>query len=215
MVENWETLASRIKVFGQQDQEDIEWAYRQAKGGHNGKLRDDGVTRFFEHPRETTLILFDECKIRNPRILIASLLHDIPEDSPILGSALIRNYRDWVRILMYRLCRMFDYETAQMIVTVTKPKIDGVEIFTDEEVEKIYLENLDNATPDTLLVKMGDRLHNCRTLYTTSLEKQIRKVRETREKYFPIFEKAGKKYPDETAYMLNQIEQAISKISKS
>lgn len=210
--ENWETFQERLKVFSQQDQEDIEWAYRQAKGGHKGQMRDGGLKRYFEHPRETTLILFDECKIRNPRIIIASLLHDIPEDSPILGSALIRSYSDWVRIISYRLSRMFDWETAQMVVAVTKPKIDGVEITTKQQAEELYLENLSHASPEAIVVKMADRLHNLRTLATTTPEKQARKIKETIEEYFPIFEGVSNKYHQETDYLIGQMKLAISNI---
>jgi (p)ppGpp synthase/HD superfamily hydrolase len=82
---------------------------------------------------------------------------------------------------------------------------------TKEQAIQIYLDNLKKADPDTILIKMCDRLHNLRSLSGTTLEKQIRTCKETKEKYFSIFELVKEKYPNQYQYLINQMNQEIAK----
>lgn len=203
----------RLNGFGDEDRERVMFAYDLAKAAHRGQERDGGE-RYFEHPRAVSLILMDECQIVDPWIISASLLHDAVEDTIIFGSYHKLSYSEWIRIARYRIEWAFNDDTADIILSLTQPKVDGEEILTKKDAEDKYFENLRNASSDAILVKMADRLHNLRTLNVVDAEKRKRKIEETTEIYYPIFEKVGEKYPEEYAYLQSQIEQTISQLQE-
>ena len=180
-----------------------------AKIGHVRQTRDTGE-RYFEHLRSVVLILLDELKIRNYKMIIAALLHDSIEDTFIFGHSTKNNYSEWQKIAMHRLTKLFDWETAGMIIILTKPKLDGVEITDKQQAHKVYINNLAKSSEETILVKMCDRLHNLRSLHGCTKEKQERISKETKETYFPLFQKALNKYPKEAEYLLSEMEQTLT-----
>lgn len=187
------------------------FAYDLAKASHRTQKREGG-DRYFEHIRSTALILMDECGIQDPDVLSAALLHDVIEDSTVFGSKNNNTYSTRVKEAQYRVGKAFGDDAAEMVIALSKPAVDGMEIRNDDEAMKIYLENLSRASPETLLVKMADRLHNLRTQFDTSPEKQRRKITETKEKYLPIFEQALERYPNEARYLMDQMHQQIQTI---
>src|SRR5690349_9219191 len=56
--------------------------YRLSKHGHRGQMRDGGG-RYFDHPREVSLILLRQ-GVYDHEVIITALLHDVMEDSFIL-----------------------------------------------------------------------------------------------------------------------------------
>ncbi|MDB4940261.1 MAG: relA 1 [Candidatus Doudnabacteria bacterium] len=188
----------------------IDFAYDLGKEAHRPHERDTGE-RYFEHLRAVALILIDECKIKDPDLIIACLLHDSVEDSAMFGNA-TQAYSKWKEVAEFRLRKVFNSQVADIVITLTKPKVDGQELKTKAEAHHFYIENLSNAPAKTILAKMADRLHNLRSLAGTTPEKQRRIVAETREIYFPLFQKALAEYPTEGQYMLDEMETAITKL---
>jgi (p)ppGpp synthase/HD superfamily hydrolase len=208
--ENRKSFLERFKELSKEQLMTLEMAYDLAKEAHRPQVRDTGE-RYFEHLRNVALILVDECNIKDAGIIIAALCHDSIEDSGIFGNR-SKPHSEWKEQAYFRLSRIFDPETANMIITLTKPKADGEEIKTEEEAHHIYIEGLKNASNKTILVKMADRLHNLRTLPGTPRHKQIKIVKETNEVYFPIFEQVKEEYPQEGAYMIEQMKAAINNL---
>lgn len=207
--ENKAAFLNRLMNFPRDDRETIMFAYDIAKHAHHGQTRQTGE-RYFEHPRSVALILMDECRISDPSIIIGALLHDAMEDTDIFGSYHNLAYSDWVRVTDFRITKAFDKKTAETVIALTKPKIDYNEVPDDPAATKRYYENLANATPEALLIKMADRLHNLRTLKHTLPEKQQRKLDETLNVYIPLFiDRVIPTFPTEGIYLLEQIQKEI------
>ena len=149
--------------------EHIMLAYRLAKYAHRGQLRDDGVTRYFDHPKRVVLILVHELGIYDHEMIIAALLHDIKEDTFML------EWRDIEIIFGTRVREMVDVLTKE--VHLKKPERD-----------KRYKKRLKEADRQTKLIKLADRLDNLRDLGNCGDEKKRRYIRETLRDYAPLAE---------------------------
>jgi GTP pyrophosphokinase len=206
-MENRKTFFDRLVDLPENEIKDVGFAYDLVKMAHINQKRDSGE-RYVEHPRAVAIIKMDELGIIRRNSIIEDLNHDSIEDTPIFGNSTLP-YSVWVPIANYRISKLFGDEVAQAIIALTKPKVDKVEIKTIEQAKNLYFCNLRNAPPDTILVKMCDRLHNLRSLKETSEEKQIRICRETVESYFAIFENVKEQYPNEHDYLIGKMKKEI------
>ena len=209
-IETRATFQKRLAGFSQKSRLLIDLAYDLSKEAHRPQTRDEG-TRYFDHPRSVAIILIDELKIKDPNIIIAALLHDTVEDSPIFGNRKLP-MKEWQETTLFRLTRIFNKEVARIVIALTK--VGGSAFKSKHEAEQYYIVNLKRTGPKAVLVKMADRLHNLRTIGQTTKEKQKRKIQETREVYFPFFLTNQKKYPRETAYFLSQMEQQMNSLER-
>ena len=211
-IEDRDTFMARIQPgYSYDDFQRTMRTYDITKEAHKGKFRS-GKERQFEHPRRATLILLDELGITDPDIIIAALLHDTGEDTALQGpwephKGMLNS--EWRETAAWRLKTGWGEKVSEIVLALTKPFIDGKEVLTKEQQEEMYLEGLRNASPEALLVKMADRLDNLRTLHFRTPENGRRKIEETEQFYFPIFERAAEKYPRETALMLDKLRMAI------
>src|SRR3989344_5624606 len=155
-IENHQTFVDRLKGFSEEELFLIDFAYDLAKAAHVRQRRDSGE-RYFEHLRNVALILLDDLKVKNHKMVIAALLHDSIEDTFIFGHSTKATYSQWQKIAMHRLTKLFDWETATMIITLTKPKSDGMEIIDKKQAHDVYLNNLAKSSEETILIKMCDR----------------------------------------------------------
>lgn len=211
--EDWHTFTARLEGFSPSDIRKIDLSYQMAKAAHRGQMREGGE-RYFEHPRSVALILLDEVKTKDPNIIIASLLHDVAEDTALFSNLTKSpSYTDWRQKVEVNVAGIFGEEVAEVLLAVTKTEVDGVDIQTKDQAAEITHQNLQNASPKAVLVKMADRLHNLRTLGSCSAEKIQRKIAETKEIYFPIFQKAAGVYPVEYAYLKGQMREAMASLS--
>lgn len=187
-IENRTSFLARIEpVLAPSDQLLVMTAYDFSKEYHRLQERRDG-TRYFEHPRATTLILIDEIGCIKPKMVCASFLHDAPEDTE-LSARDIESY--------------FGKRVCEMVLRVTKNPKEG------------YVERLlkFGEWPE-LLVKLCDRLHNLRTMGAgTTPEWREKQYRETKEKYLVLFERlrelAPVRYTAAISLAIAEIEQHI------
>jgi len=146
--------------LSEKDMERVGTAYRFSKYGHRGQERDDG-TQYFDHPRSVAIIIIQELKIYDWRIVVAALLHDIMEDSFLLSEK--------------RIAINFGGRVARWVELLTKqPGVDYHRRLTECEIWEV------------LLIKLSDRLHNLRELGNCSVVKQQRQIAETIELYLPL-----------------------------
>jgi GTP diphosphokinase / guanosine-3',5'-bis(diphosphate) 3'-diphosphatase len=168
----------------------IERAYNDAKDAFRGKYRDDGETRYFEHIRAVALIVIDYLRIKDYKIIIAAILHDIVEDIP-----------SWT---IERVRIEYGDEVALYVEYLSKPSED---IYPNrEEREGVYHSRFESAPREFFIIKLSDRLHNLLTLFACESEKQKRKLEETRRYYLPHAEKH--------LILLHEIEDAMSNLEK-
>lgn len=152
----------------------IKKAYDTAKDAFRHEERDEKGVRYFEHLRAVTLILILYLRVRDADVIVASLLHDIIED-----------IKGWTE---ERLAFEFNPRVALLVFSVTKQNL--ADYNGDKEARnRDYHRKLNEAIRDAILIKLADRLHNNITLWTTTEEKQRRKVCETQDFYLPLAEK--------------------------
>jgi (p)ppGpp synthase/HD superfamily hydrolase len=169
-MENKESFQARIKpYFSPSDTLDIYHAYYLAKYGHRGQVRKEldsegKPTRYFEHVRRVALSLIDDMKVIDKDMIITALLHDSVEDTEDLTAELLEH--------------IFGTNVVSMIKVLSKVPKEG------------YIERFNNCHNwKVLAIKACDRLDNLRSLMVpgTTVEFQKKQVKETREKYYPIF----------------------------
>lgn len=208
-MENRKSFLERLYGhFSQTDIEMIELAYELSKSAHRNQKRMGGE-RYFEHPRAGSLILMDEVGLYDKDILIGILLHDVGEDSPLLGNRSI-SYKKFRKQAMFRLELIFGKRVADMVLKMTKPDIDEQVFKTKAEVNHFYLAEL-RKNEDAIILKMVDRLHNLRSMPDSKgfVKKQIK---ETEEVYLPIFSCVKGRYADVARKLLQKICEELEKL---
>lgn len=169
-------LIEKVRKYNDDDDElrIIEKAYNYAKEKHFTQKRitgDDYIT----HPLNVAYILTDVNA--DYRAICAALLHDTIEDSD--GS-------------FQEIEKLFGYDIANLVECVTK--INRINFNSDsEQMAANQRKILVGLASDVrvLIIKLADRLHNMRTLYVFSPEKQQRKARETLEILTPVAHRLG------------------------
>ncbi len=199
----WMAFQQRILDLPSQEQIDVKFAFYVARAAHGGQYRKSGEPYIF-HPLAVASILLD-AGVRNYRMLVGALFHDVPEETTYFedafGPSSATGSRDWDRIE-----GAFDRETAAMVNDLTPPHKWVFGDRTDEE----YYNAMRHSSPEAILIKMADRLHNLRTLDAMPPEKQTAKVKETTDIYYPIFQKVVDIYPRESGLLFSWIKDAVS-----
>lgn len=142
-----------------------------AQEAHTGQIRKDNETPYIVHPLETTNILTE---LHAPEdILLAAVLHDVPEDT---------NHD------IHEIKELFGENVAFLVEGITK--LSKVHYQNDmpsrqiESLKKLFLHSAKD--PGIILIKLADRLHNMQTLQYVKPEKQLRIAKETMEIFVPI-----------------------------
>jgi GTP diphosphokinase / guanosine-3',5'-bis(diphosphate) 3'-diphosphatase len=152
----------------------IERAYHFAEKSHAGHTRASGLP-YLSHPLGVSMILAD---LRMDSVTIGSgLLHDTVEDCSVTVG---------------QLREEFGEEVALIVDGVTK--LGRVEFSRKEERQaETFRKMLLAMAKDirVILVKLGDRLHNMRTLEYLPEHKQQRIAQETMDIYAPLANRLG------------------------
>ena len=152
----------------------IERAYSFAAKSHAGHRRASG-SPYLSHPLGVSMILAD---LRMDSVTIGSgLLHDTVEDCDVTVA---------------QLQQEFGEEVAVIVDGVTK--LGRVEFSRQEERQaETFRKMLLAMAKDirVILVKLGDRLHNMRTLEYLPEHKQQRIAQETMDIYAPLANRLG------------------------
>lgn len=193
MEENRELFFNRLQPFHAPSTiTKIELAYTLSKWGHHYQMRtqkdkDGNNIRYFEHPRSVAIILMDELNIFDYEMVVSALMHDIFEDSRHINPPMVEQF--------------FGTDVCKIIKTLTKePKEGYIDRFL---ICKDYR---------PFIIKACDRLDNLRSLDDCSKEFKIKQVKETKEKYFQIFEKMINISPDEYKESCKNIRDKIREI---
>ncbi len=157
----------------------IEKGYAVAERAHAGQFRASGEP-YVQHCLAVAQILAE--LHMPPPVLIAGLLHDTVEDTPLTLEEIRREFGD---------------EVAQLVDGVTKlahlPRVskEGNQPIDRnvESLRKTFLAMSDDVR--VVLVKLADRLHNMRTLGYKQPDKQKRIARETLEIFAPLASRLG------------------------
>ena len=113
----------------------------------------------------------------DPKAIVAAILHDVIEDTPIAKTTLAETFGD---------------EVAELVDGVSK--LSHLEFANRDEAHAANFQKMMLAIVKdfrVILVKLADRLHNMRTLGVMPPERRRRIARETVELYAPIAQRLG------------------------
>src|SRR3954452_2511847 len=153
----------------------IDAAYELAQQAHSTQRRDNGEP-YFTHP-----------------IAVANILIGYRLDVASIATALLHDTVEDTTVKLPDIQSRFGKEIAGLVDGVTK--LTRLELQSDrtkqaENFRKLVLAMSRDIR--VLLVKLGDRLHNMRTLhFVDSVERRRRIARETMEIYAPLAERIG------------------------
>lgn len=149
-------------------------AYRFAEKAHHGQMRRSGEP-YITHPIGAALIL---AKMRlDHQTIMATLLHDVVEDTGVNKDELIRHFGEEVTALV------------DGVTKLTKIKFESHAEAQAENFRKMVLAMVKDIR--VIIVKLADRYHNMRTLGVMPTPKRRRIAIETLEIYAPIANRLG------------------------
>lgn len=173
----------------------VELAYTLAKFSHRAQVRKEldesgNAVRYFEHVKRVALALIDDVKIVRSEMIIAALLHDGIEDTRDLTPEMIEH--------------AFGADVVTLVKTLSKVPKEG------------YLARFYISTDWRAYVLKGcDRLDNLRSLGAASLEFQEKQIKETREVYYPLFDRMVVLTPPEYVDRVKSLRDLILKTTES
>ncbi|MEI7742029.1 MAG: RelA/SpoT family protein [bacterium] len=172
-----ETLPELLRIisenYGPADTDLVKLAYEFAAEAHKGQLRKSGEP-YITHPTAAAIILA-EMKLELP-IIVATLLHDVPEDTTVTIEDINKN---------------FGPDVGQIVNGVTKLgklKYRGMDRYI-ENLRKMFVAMATDVR--VCFVKFADRLHNLSTLSALPAAKAKRIALESLEIYAPIANRLG------------------------
>lgn len=175
VMEEYKRLEKKVLEYNPSlDVQRLRAAYEFAEQAHGAQKRKDG-SPYITHPIAAAEITaemgLDEDSV------IASLLHDVIEDTPVLYDEIVKK---------------FGTSVANLVDGVTK--LTRVVYTTKEEEQMENLRKMLMAMAKdirVILIKIADRLHNMRTLEYQTENKQRETSLETMEIYAPIAHRLG------------------------
>ncbi len=210
MLKSLESYLKEIRVNAPQvSEERLAKAYEFGKNAHNGQFRKDGVTEYFNHPIEVSIILSEI--IPDEDSIVAALLHDTIEDT---------------KVTREEIDSAFGTDVMKLVDGVTK--LANVTFETKKALQAESMRKMLIAMSSdfrVILIKLADRMHNMRTLMHMPENKQRDIAEETLNIYAPIAHRLGifrikweledlcLKYLDPDEYQ-NLIEKVNKKLSE-
>ncbi|MEP1610294.1 MAG: bifunctional (p)ppGpp synthetase/guanosine-3',5'-bis(diphosphate) 3'-pyrophosphohydrolase [Roseobacter sp.] len=152
----------------------IRKAYAYGMDMHSEQRRHSGEL-YFNHPVSVAAILTEQQL--DDATIITALLHDTIEDTEA-------SYKE--------VSELFGEEVAELVDGVTKLtnlQLNSSETKQAENFRKLFMAMSKDLR--VILVKLGDRLHNMRTIRAMKPEKQAQKARETMDIYAPLAGRMG------------------------
>ncbi|MBE9564727.1 MAG: RelA/SpoT family protein [Proteobacteria bacterium] len=159
------------------DQEQVKEVYRAYLFGaqaHEGQLRISGEPYIY-HPIAVARILAQ--MHMDVKSIIASILHDVLEDTPATRKLIEREFGKDVAHLVDGVSKLTHIKF--------KNKIEQ----QAENIQKVLLAMAKDIR--VIMIKLADRLHNMRTLGALRPDKRRRIAQETLEIYIPIANRLG------------------------
>ncbi len=183
--ELFERLIARVKKYHPSDDTSmIAKAYEVASEAHKDQKRKSGDP-YIIHPLNVALILAD--LELDKETIVAGILHDVVEDTPVTEEDLIRDFGEDVAALVDGVTKLTQLPLSEGHDAASATP-DRAEMQA-ENLRKMFLAMAKDIR--VIMIKLADRLHNMRTLQYQKTESQQRIARETREIYCPIAQRLG------------------------
>lgn len=163
-----------INAFSEEEAAIIQKAYEFARNSHGEQLRKSGEP-YIIHPISVAKILIGfgmDCQS-----VVAALLHDVVEDTPVTSEEVRRLFGAQVQVLV------------DGVTKLGKVPLQGKEEQQAENLRKLLLAMSEDIR--VIIIKLADRLHNMRTLKYVAEQKRRDTAKETIEIYAPIAHRLG------------------------
>jgi GTP diphosphokinase / guanosine-3',5'-bis(diphosphate) 3'-diphosphatase len=167
-------LLSKASYLREEEREVLRRAYALAERAHAGQSRLSGEP-YVSHPAAVAEILADLGL--DADTLVAALLHDTVEDTDVTRE---------------QLREEFGAHVAKLVDGVTK--LGKIHVHTREQAQAENIRKMLVAMAEDIrvvLIKLGDRLHNMRTVGAHNEERRQRISRETLDIYAPLAHRLG------------------------
>ena len=177
-------------AFSEEEAAIIEKAYNFALESHGNQLRKSGEP-YIIHPISVAKILIGfgmDC----PSV-VAALLHDVVEDTPVTSEDVRRLFGGDVQLLVDGVTKLGKVP-LQNKDEISKEDLPRAILNNKEEQQAENLRKLLLAMNEdirVIIIKLADRLHNMRTLKYVSEQKRRDTAKETIEIYAPIAHRLG------------------------
>ncbi len=152
----------------------VEKAYYFAYTAHAGQKRKSGEA-YIMHPVAVAKILLSFGM--DYQSVIAALLHDVVEDTPVTSEEVKKRFGEDVALLV------------EGVTKLGKVPLAGREEQQAENLRKLLLAMSEDIR--VIIIKLADRLHNMRTLKYVPEQKRRDTAKETIEIYAPIAHRLG------------------------
>ena len=173
-IQTIESLLEKIKIYTPEaDFDMIRLAYDFADNAHRGQFRKSKEP-YITNPPAAAHILAD-MRI-DPIIVIATLLHDVPEDTRVTLDEVEKNFGNEIRRMV------------EGITKLGKLKYRGIERYI-ENLRKMFVAMAEDIR--VMIIKFADRIHNLQTLDALPPQKQYRIALESLEIYAAIANRLG------------------------
>lgn len=162
----------------------IKKAYGFALDAHGGQIRASGDP-YISHPLAVADILAD-LKL-DTETIVAAILHDIVEDTIFSLEKIREEFGEEIANLVDGVTKL-----STLNVSNESGNLTGTKTREDRQAEnlrKIFLAMAKDIR--VILIKLGDRLHNLRTLSSLPVHKRRKIAQETLEIYAPISSRLG------------------------
>ena len=181
--EAYQDMLASIKVnVDEKDKQGLDQAYELAVAAHSKQRRKSGEPYIF-HPIAVAKISAEEIGLGATSI-IAALLHDVVEDTPITSEEIHEKFGQTIGKIVDGLTKLDSAYNAN------SPQAENFKKILRTLVEDVRV----------VLVKMADRLHNMRTLGAMPIHKQMKIAAETSFLYAPLAHRLGL-YAFKTEYL--------------
>jgi RelA/SpoT family (p)ppGpp synthetase len=168
-------LCDLVGTYMEHDQvKDVYRAYLFGAQAHEGQLRASGEPYIY-HPIAVARILAQ--MHMDVKSIVASILHDVLEDTPATRKLISREFGEDVAHLVDGVSKL------------THIKFKNKFEQQAENIQKVLLAMAQDIR--VMLIKLADRLHNMRTLDSLSADKRRRIAQETFDIYIPIANRLG------------------------
>ncbi|WP_086479963.1 bifunctional GTP diphosphokinase/guanosine-3',5'-bis pyrophosphate 3'-pyrophosphohydrolase [Oceanospirillum sanctuarii] len=170
-----EDLVDRLRGYLKPEEiQQVRRAYYFAEQAHDGQRRRSGE-HYVTHPLAVATILAN--MHMDHQSLMAAMLHDVIEDTPVTKDALAKQFGETVADLVDGVSKL------------TQIHFEDKALAQAENFQKMALAMAKDIR--VILVKLADRLHNMRTLGALRPDKKRRIARETLDIYSPIAARLG------------------------
>ncbi|MGC1488110.1 MAG: HD domain-containing protein, partial [Albidovulum sp.] len=152
----------------------IRRAYDYGQKMHEGQKRHSGED-YFTHPVAVAAILTEQRL--DDATIITALLHDTIEDTKSTYSEIESEFGEEIA------------ELVDGVTKLTNLQLSSSETKQSENFRKLFMAMSKDLR--VILVKLGDRLHNMRTIRSMLVNKQAQKARETMDIFAPLAGRMG------------------------